>query len=163
MQPPRVPAGTCCHRGVRLPGVPCSYTGTGWQWKAWLWKVCQAEELLHMVAELQEEVGRLRSIRESANEIDWWVEFCHPRGRFLNQPVTAQKMKDPLPLSCQTEGRGSESWGGRRRSGSRFLLGIADEHPCCTPHLPRCLYKTGTRLWNWMGKQMTMWITVHTH
>lgn len=35
-------------------------------------RCAQAEELLHMVVELQEEMGRLRSIKESKNEIDCW-------------------------------------------------------------------------------------------
>ena len=32
----------------------------------------QVEELLSLVAELWEEVDRLKSIRESKKEIDWW-------------------------------------------------------------------------------------------
>jgi len=42
----------------------------------------QVEDLLSMVAELKEEVERLRTIRESEQEIDWWSnsQACQ-RGR----------------------------------------------------------------------------------
>ncbi|KAK4810652.1 hypothetical protein QYF61_007389 [Mycteria americana] len=41
----------------------------------------QVDDLLCMVAELQEEVERLRSIREAEKEIDWWCHALPPRDR----------------------------------------------------------------------------------
>ncbi|KAK4827179.1 hypothetical protein QYF61_015141 [Mycteria americana] len=41
----------------------------------------QVDDLLCMVAELREEVERLRSIREAEKEIDWWCQALPPRDR----------------------------------------------------------------------------------
>ncbi|KFQ57597.1 hypothetical protein N334_03560, partial [Pelecanus crispus] len=82
----------------------------------------QVDDLLSLVAELKEEVGRLRSIRECEREIDWWSRTLPSLGP--GQQVEAlQGAEDPLPSCQQAEGgdlRDEGEWkqvparGGRR-------------------------------------------------
>ncbi|KAK4828521.1 hypothetical protein QYF61_026943 [Mycteria americana] len=74
----------------------------------------QADDLLCMVAELREEVERLRSIREAEKEIDWW---CHalPRPRQEQEqqqpPVRTHDQGDPVPPLHRAEGSSSKEEG----------------------------------------------------
>ena len=70
--------GTCCHPGARLQGVPCFYASTG---RSTCGRCTQVEELLSLVTELREEVTRLKSIRESEKEIDYWNRTLPSLGR----------------------------------------------------------------------------------
>lgn len=58
----------------------------------------QVNDLLCLVAELKEEVERLRSIRESEEEIDWWGQTL------LNPKGVQQEMAKPCP-SCHKADR----------------------------------------------------------
>ena len=64
--------GTCCYPAVRLQGVPHCGTSMGGNSEHTCGRYAQVEELLCSAAVLQEEVSRLRSIRESAKEIVYW-------------------------------------------------------------------------------------------
>lgn len=68
-------------------------------------RCAQVEELLRLLAELREEVGRQKSIRESENKINWWGRALLSL-RQAPQPATAtvQETKDSLPLCHQIEG-----------------------------------------------------------
>uniref|UniRef100_A0A8B9DT06 Uncharacterized protein n=1 Tax=Anser cygnoides TaxID=8845 RepID=A0A8B9DT06_ANSCY len=89
-------------------------------------RCAQVEELLSQVAELWEEVSRLRSSRESEREIDWW-RCTLPSLRQTHEPAIAQMspatQKTKVPSSRQAVGvdlgQGGEwrqvpVWGGRR-------------------------------------------------
>jgi len=58
----------------------------------------QVNDLLSLVAELKEEVQRLRSIRECEREIDWWSRIL-PSLRQRQQDEAPQEAENPLP-SC---------------------------------------------------------------
>jgi len=58
----------------------------------------QVNDLLGLVAELKEEVERLRSIQECEREIDWW-SCTLPSLRPRQQEAAPQKAENPLP-SC---------------------------------------------------------------
>ena len=55
-------------------------------------RCAQAEELLSQVVELREKVSRLRSIRESEREIDWWKHTL-PSLRLTHEPANTQETK----------------------------------------------------------------------
>jgi len=57
-----------------------------------------------VVAELKEEVERLRSIRECEREMDWWSHSL-PSLRPRQQEAAPQEAEDPLP-SCHQAERG---------------------------------------------------------
>jgi len=87
--------------------------------------------LLSLVAELKEEMERLRSIRECEREIDWWSgtdPFLWPR----QQEAAPRKAENTLP-SCHRAERGVLRDGG---NGNGSLLGGASESPPGLPHLP---------------------------
>jgi len=64
----------------------------------------EVNDLLSLMAELKEELERLRSIRECEREIDWWSHFlASPRPR--QQEAAPQEGEDPPP-SCQQAERG---------------------------------------------------------
>ncbi|XP_009470361.1 PREDICTED: death-associated protein 1 [Nipponia nippon] len=72
----------------------------------------QVEDLLSMVAELKEEVARLRSIRECERETDWWSRSL-PSLRRPCQTEASSEGEVPLPLYSQAEGgdpREGEGW-----------------------------------------------------
>jgi len=72
-------------------------------------------DLLILVAELKEEVERLRSIRECDREIDWWsrsLTSLRPR----QQQVAPPEAEDPLP-SCHQAERGDLRDGGKWKQG----------------------------------------------
>ena len=54
----------------------------------------QVGDLLSLVAELWEEVRRLRSIRDSERESDWWSHTL-PTLRQTQEPATTQETKVP--------------------------------------------------------------------
>jgi len=58
----------------------------------------QVNDLLSLVAELKEEVERLRSIWECEREIDWWSSTL-PSLRQRQQEAAPRKAEKPLP-SC---------------------------------------------------------------
>ncbi|PKU42969.1 death-associated protein 1 [Limosa lapponica baueri] len=62
--------------GVRLQGVPYSHASTS-STEHTCGRCAQVEELLHLVAELEKEVSRLKSIRESRRETDYWNRTLH--------------------------------------------------------------------------------------
>jgi len=57
---------------------------------------------LSLVAELKEEVERLRNVRESEREIDWW-SCTLPSLRPRQQEAAPQEAEDPLPSFHQAE------------------------------------------------------------
>lgn len=58
----------------------------------------QMDDLVHLVAELKEEVERLRDIRECECEIDWWSNSLRGlKGR--PQSETPQMGLDPCPVA----------------------------------------------------------------
>ncbi|XP_074991813.1 uncharacterized protein LOC142074828 isoform X2 [Calonectris borealis] len=72
----------------------------------------QIDELLCLVAELQEEVSRLRSIRESEKEIDQWSRTL-PSMMHRSQLSVATMEAGPGSALCQEEGsvtRDKEGW-----------------------------------------------------
>ena len=72
----------------------------------------QVDDLVRMVAELKEEVQRLRDIRECEREIDWWSDSLQDR-RERDQGETPQRGVDPLPCCHRAEGgdlRVEEEW-----------------------------------------------------
>ena len=72
----------------------------------------QVNDLVRMVAELKEEVERLRDIRECEREIDWWSNSLQGlKERYRGE--TPQVGVDPLPCRCRAEGgdlRVEEEW-----------------------------------------------------
>jgi len=70
-----------------------------------LWDVYQTPStlLLILVAELKEEVERLRSIRECNREIDWWSHAL-PSPKQVQRMDVPQEAVDPLPSHHQAEG-----------------------------------------------------------
>ncbi|KAK4808483.1 hypothetical protein QYF61_005800, partial [Mycteria americana] len=78
----------------------------------------QVDDLLSLVAELKEEVERLRSIRECEREIDWWSHTL-PSLRLRQQVEAPQEAEDPLPSCHQAEGRGPRRQGERKQVPAR--------------------------------------------
>jgi len=93
----------------------------------------QVNDLLSLVAELKEEVERLRSIRECEREINWWSSTL-PSLRQRQQEVAPREAENPLP-SCHRVERGDLRDGG---DGNRSLLRAASESPPGLPYLPSC-------------------------
>ncbi|KFQ60646.1 hypothetical protein N334_01172, partial [Pelecanus crispus] len=86
-----------CRECLRLSLVP-EGSGDG----RCLW--CdQVDDLLSLVAELKEEVERLRSIRECEREIDWWSRTRPSLGPGQRMEAP-QGVEDPLPSCQQAEG-----------------------------------------------------------
>ncbi|KFR02209.1 hypothetical protein Y956_05133, partial [Nipponia nippon] len=70
----------------------------------------QVGDLLSMVAELKEEVARLRSIRECEREINWW---SHPLPSLRRaRQMEASRGEAPLPSCHQAEGGDPRDGGG---------------------------------------------------
>lgn len=62
-------------------------------------------DLLSLVAELQEEVERIRSIRESEKETGWWNQALPSLIQKQEQPPEKkQDQRDPVSSPCQAEG-----------------------------------------------------------
>ena len=107
----------------------------------------QVDDLIRLVAELKEEVERLRVISliwECEREIDLWSDsLCGLKDRGRGE--TPQMGWTPCPVAVgQREG----IWE-LRRNGDRSLLDITgDALPPYQPHLPRCPYATGLRPWS---------------
>ncbi|GAB0205675.1 hypothetical protein GRJ2_003033100 [Grus japonensis] len=74
----------------------------------------QVDDLLSLVAELREEVERLRSIREAEKEIDWWSQALpSPRQKQGQRTDKNQGEGDPVSSPCQAEGsslKGRSEW-----------------------------------------------------
>ena len=115
----------CKHTAVQVSGcrecVSLSLGPEGSSDNSLFW--CdQVDDLFSLVAELKEEVERLRGIGEYEREIDWWshtLSSLRPR-----QPMGApQEAEDPLPSCHQVEGEDLRdkgewkqvpAWGSRR-------------------------------------------------
>ncbi|KAK4806799.1 hypothetical protein QYF61_005595 [Mycteria americana] len=72
----------------------------------------QVDDLLCMVAELREEVERLRSIREAEKEIDWWCQALPPLRREQEQqqpPVPLHNRYEALEVEGQSVEDGDDS------------------------------------------------------
>jgi len=94
----------------------------------------QVNDLLSLVAELKEEVERLRSIRERERETDLWSRTL-PSLRQWQQEAAPQKAENPQP-SCHRAERGRLRDGGEwKRVPAR---GGASESPPGLPHRPSC-------------------------
>ncbi|KAK4826358.1 hypothetical protein QYF61_007952 [Mycteria americana] len=84
----------------------------------------QVDNLLSLVAELQEEVERLRSIRESEKEIDWWIHALPSLRQEQEQPperkqdqgdaVSSPHQAEDSSLKERSEWRQVHARGGRR-------------------------------------------------
>ena len=62
----------------------------------------QVDDLVHVMAELKEEVERLRDIRECEQETDMWSNSLHGlKDRYRGE--TPQMGVDPLPCCCRAE------------------------------------------------------------
>ena len=77
------------------------------------------DDLLSLMAELREEVERLRNIRESEKEINWW-NHALPSLRLKKEqpPEKTQDQRDSVSSPCQAESshikeRSVYAWGGR--------------------------------------------------
>ena len=103
----------------------------------------QVDDLLSLVAE--EEVGRLRSIRDCGKGIDWW-SCTLPSLQEGCGGDAPQAVGDHLLSHSQV---GSSDL--RDRDGNKSLFGTTNGLPLNVSRLPRCPYITGMRLWSWTG------------
>ncbi|GAB0208855.1 hypothetical protein GRJ2_003351200 [Grus japonensis] len=100
----------------------------------------QVDDLLSLVAELREEVERLRSIREAEREIDWWSQAL-PSLRQKQGQLTDQNQGegDPVSSPCQAEGsslkEGSEWKQVHARHGRQQTFSSSPTSPS---HVPLC-------------------------
>ncbi|GAB0207986.1 hypothetical protein GRJ2_003264300 [Grus japonensis] len=99
----------------------------------------QVDDLLSLVAELHEEVERLRSIREAEREIDWWNQALPSLRQKQGQPPNkTQGEGDPVSSPCQAEGsslkEGSEWKQVHARRGRRTFSSL----PTLPSHVPLC-------------------------
>ena len=93
----------------------------------------QVDELLSLVVELREEVGRLRAIRECEREIDWWCDSLRERQR----DCTPQTAVDPLPCHDRNERanlRAEEEW----HQVPARRCGRPPSRPTSVPQVPLC-------------------------
>jgi len=96
----------------------------------------QVDYLLCLVAELREEVDRLRSIREAEQEIDWWS--CALATQESTQEKPVKKAQDQRALGTSphwAEGRDAKEnseWKRVRNQGTRRTLPL----PTTSPHVP---------------------------
>lgn len=96
----------------------------------------QAEELLSLVTELQEEVGRLSCIEESERLLILYPVFSEK---------TQADTQVPRPFS---------TWGNRMTQGIGAMVtssfaGTINTPPLGLPQVPRCPNTIGTRLCKW--------------
>ncbi|GAB0204581.1 hypothetical protein GRJ2_002923700 [Grus japonensis] len=100
----------------------------------------QVDDLLSLVAELREEVERLRSIREVEREIDWWSQALpslrQKQGHLTDQ---SQSERDPVSSPRQAEGsslkEGSEWKQVHVRHGRQQTFSFSPTSPS---HVPLC-------------------------
>ncbi|KAK4810861.1 hypothetical protein QYF61_008833 [Mycteria americana] len=96
----------------------------------------QVDYLLCLVAELREDVDRLRSIRESEQEIDWWNHTLTSQKHEQRQPPEkAPDQRDSVPSSHQDVGRdlrGSSEWKQVHKQGSKRMPSL----PATPPQVP---------------------------
>lgn len=73
----------------------------------------QVHNLLSLVEELRDELERLRRIRDSEEEIDWWshTQSCL---RETHLPSASQEAMDPLPFHHQAGIGDLERWRGMK-------------------------------------------------
>jgi len=92
--------------------------------------------LLCLVAELREEVDRLRSIREAEQETDWWSRALTTQESTQEQPVKKARDQRALVISPhQAEGRDAKvnsEWKRVRNRGRRRTLPL----PTTSPQVP---------------------------
>ncbi|GAB0208697.1 hypothetical protein GRJ2_003335400 [Grus japonensis] len=99
----------------------------------------QVDDLLSLVAELREEVERLRSIREAEREIDWWSQALpslrQKQGQLTDQsqgegdPVSSPRQAEGSSLKEGSEWKQVHAWRGRRTFSSS---------PTSPSHVPLC-------------------------
>jgi len=108
----------------------------------------QVDDLVRLVAELKEEVERLRAIRECEREIDWWSDSLQGlKERYRGE--TPQTEVDLLPCRCRAEGGDLGVEEGWRQVPARPCR---QRPPPYQPHLPRCPYVTNLRPWSLRGR-----------
>ena len=88
------------HAAVQVSGCrgcQCLSLATGGSSENSCVRCDRVDDLLSMVAELREEVERLRSIRESEKEIDWWNQALSSLRQKQEQPPEKnQDQGDPV-------------------------------------------------------------------
>ncbi|GAB0178621.1 hypothetical protein GRJ2_000327400 [Grus japonensis] len=98
------------------------------------------DDLLSLVAELREEVERLRSIREAEREIDWWSQTL-PSLKQKQGQLTDQSQSEGDPVSSPHPAEGSSLKEGnkwkqvRARHGRRQTFSSSPTSPS---HVPLC-------------------------
>jgi len=96
----------------------------------------QVDNLLSLVAELREEVDRLRSVRESEQEIDWWSHALTSLKPEQGQPPEkAHDQSNPVSSIHQDVGRvlkGSSKWKQVHNRGRKRTLSL----PAMPPQMP---------------------------
>lgn len=60
----------------------------------------QAHNLLSLVEELTDELERLRRIRDSEEEIEWWSTLCHALEKLICHPLH-KKQWIPYPFTTR--------------------------------------------------------------
>jgi len=112
------PIQTHSSPGLQLQGMPEPGAHTRGQQRQLLCSGDQVNDLLSLVAELREEMERLRSIRECESEIDWWSSTL-PSLRQRQQEAAPQEAEDPRPSYHRAE-RGDLRDGGETGHCSRW-------------------------------------------
>jgi len=96
----------------------------------------QVDYLLCLVAELREEVDRLRSIREAEKEINWWSRALTTQECTHEQPVKkARDQRELVTSPHRAEGRDAKEnseWKRVRKRGRRRTLPL----PTTSPQVP---------------------------
>lgn len=110
---------------------------------------------LSLVAELQDKLEMLRSIREAEQEIGGWSQSLPSLRQKREHPSENTQVSSP----CKAEGsslnerrgwRQLHTWGGRQTPSLSTLPSM-------------CLCAKSKRLWMWRGSHWRMWMTVHLH
>jgi len=88
----------------------------------------QLDCLLGLMAELRDEVDRLRSIRESEQEIDWWSHsLTSLKPKQGHPPETGCDQRDPVSFPHEDVGRvlkGNGEWKQVHNRGSKRTLSL---------------------------------------
>lgn len=99
-----MPAQKGSSSGLWMQGVPEPVAAIrGWQRLRVCVRCEQVDDLVSLVAELREEVERLRAIGECEQELDWWSNSL-PGLKERHRGETPQQVVDPLPCRCRAEG-----------------------------------------------------------
>ncbi|GAB0179160.1 hypothetical protein GRJ2_000381300 [Grus japonensis] len=97
------------------------------------------DNLLSLVAELREEVERLRSIREAEREIDWWsqalLSLRQKQGHLTDQ---SQSKGDPVSSPCQAEGSSLKEGSEWKQVHAQRGRQTFSSSPTSPSHVPLC-------------------------